>query len=255
MFKPKLGANLIAGLVTGLVFAAPSQAATVSYLLDQSNKLADGINYLQVTISDEGTPGSIDFTVKALQPLLDLAGENFGIQRFGFNVLGGVGAEAQDVAQLPANWRARNGGRMAGFGLFGITLKAKANGKDKDKDGPLNVQDPLTFSIVGVDLDTVLSYVDLSTGRAPQGFSLFSAQVTGLNFGNCGGKGVEGYDSKGAIVLMDGGGKDGGGKCVTSAYFGGASAVPAPPAVWLLATGIAGLAVRRFRSAKARLAA
>lgn len=252
MFKQKLAANLIAGLVTGFVFAAPSHAATVSYFLDQSNKLADGINYLQVTISDEGTPGSIDFTVKALQPLLDLAGENFGIQRFGFNVLGGVGAEAQDVAQLPANWRARNGGRMDGFGLFDITLKAKANGKDKEKDGPRNVQDPLTFSIVGVDLDTVLSYVDLSTGRAPQGFSLFSAQVTGLNFGNCGGggKGGDDKDKKGPFSS-----KDGGGKCVTSAYFGGTSAVPAPPAVWLLATGIAGLAVRRFRSAKARLAA
>jgi hypothetical protein len=90
-----------------------------------------------------------------------------------------------------------------------------------------------------VDLDTVLSYVDLSTGHAPQGFSLFSAQVTGLDFGKCGGGGK---DEKSSDE----------GQCVKSAYFGGnGSAVPAPPAVWLLGTGIVGLVARRFRSAKA----
>lgn len=243
MFKHKLAANLIAGLLTGFVFAAPSQAATVSYFLNQSNTLADGINYLQVTISDEGAPGSIDFKVEALKPLLDLAGDNFGIQKFAFNILGGVGAEASDVDALPENWRARNGGRMSGFGLFDVRLQGKGNSR----------QDPLTFSITGVTLDTILSYVDLSTGRSPQGFSLFAAHVAGFNLGNCGdtgGGGKDDKDDKGKKGPFSG--KEGGGQCVTSAYFGGsANAVPAPPAVWLLATGIAGLAVRRFRSAKA----
>ncbi len=227
--------KIAAALLTGLFMATSSHAASMSYFLDQSNKLSDGINYLKVTISD-GAEGSVDFTVEALQPLLDLAGDNFGIQKFGFNVLGGVAAEAEDVTALPENWRARNGGRMDGFGLYDITLKGKGK----------NRQDPLTFSIEGVTLDTILSYVDLSTGRAPQGFSLFSAKVSGFNFGNCDGDGGKDEDKKGPS------GTDGG-KCTHSAYFGGvtSSNVPAPPAVWLLGTAVAGLAVRRFRTAKA----
>ncbi len=230
-------AKIAAALLTGLFMASSSQAASVSYFLDQSNKLADGINYLKVTIAD-GAEGSVDFTVEALQPLLDLAGDNFGIQKFGFNILGGVAAEADDVSALPENWRARNGGRMDGFGLYDVTLKGKGK----------NRQDPLTFSIDGVTLDTILSYVDLSTGRSPQGFSLFSAKVSGFDFGDCDSGGKD--DKKGPYGLD--GGK--GGKCVHSAYFGGVTemgAVPAPPAVWLLGTAVAGLAVRRFRTAKA----
>jgi hypothetical protein len=217
--------KIAAGLLMGLSFASSSQAASISYFLDQSNKLADGINYLKVTIDDEGALGAINFTVEALQPLLDMAGPNFGIQKFGFNVLGGVGAEADNV-DAPGGWRARNGGRMDGFGLFDVTLKGRGNKR----------QDPLTFSITGVDLDTIQSYIDLSSGRSPQGFSLFSAHVAGFDL-------CEG-DSYPADKKSYGG-------CshhVSSAYFGGNQVVPAPPAIWLLGTAIAGLAVRRFRA-------
>ena len=232
-------AKIAAALLTGLFMASSSQAATMSYFLDQSNKLSDGINYLKVTIAD-GAEGSVNFTVEALQPLLALAGDNFGIQKFGFNVLGGIAAEAEDVTGLPENWRARDGGRMDGFGLYDITLKGKGK----------NRQDPLTFSIDGVSVDSIMSYVDLSTGRSPQGFSLFSAKVSGFNFGNCDSGGGKDDDKKGPSGVD--GGK--GGKCVHSAYFGGVTemgAVPAPPAVWLLGTAVAGLAVRRFRSTRA----
>ena len=227
MLKSKVAALLL----TGFCFVGPSHATQISYYLDQSNRLADGINYLKVTLSDEGAPGDIDFTVEALQPLLDLAGKNFGIQKFAFNVLGGVGAEARDVDALPEKWRARNGGRMDGFGLFDIRAQGRGGSRE----------DPLTFSISGVDFDTIQSYVDLSTGRAPEGFSLFSAQVWGLNSGNCGGKDEDKKDSSDHQF----------GRCIRSAYFGGTTAVPAPPAVWLLGTGILGLVARRFRSAKA----
>lgn len=249
MLKSKVGAALLIGLLS----ATTSQADSISYFLDQSNRLADGINYLKVTISDDGEKeGAINFTVEALQPLIDLAGDDFGIDRFGFNVVGGVGAEAKNVSLLPDDWRARNGGRMDGFGLFDITLGVKSkghndddktngkgheehgNGKGLGHGGGLNVQQPLTFSITGVTFDDILSYVGLSTGNAPEGFSLFSARVTGLNLGDCGG------------------GK-GSGKCdTTSAYFGGVNAVPAPPAIWLLGTAIAGLVVRRLRSSHLR---
>ena len=246
MLKP----TLAAALTIGLLSATASQASSV-YYLDQSNKLADGINYLQVTISDDRAPGVIDFSVKALQPLLDLAGDNFGIDKFAFNIVGGVSAEASDVDLLPAGWRARDGGRMDGFGLFDVRLKGRGNAR----------QDPLTFSITGVDLDTIQSYIDLSTGRAPQGFSLFAAHVSGLNLGDCKGGDSEDNGTKGPLGVSSGkgddgkgggkGGHDGGKKCVTSAYFGdNTSAVPAPPALWLLGTAIGGLAVRRFRRAK-----
>jgi hypothetical protein len=240
-------------LLIGLLSATTSQAGSVAYYLDQSDRLADGVNYLLVTISDDGKDGAIDFKVEALQPLIDLAGTNFGIQMFGFNVVGGTGAEARHVSSLPDKWRAQNGGRMDGFGFFDITMQTRSrghddsektngkgheehgNGKGLGHDGGLNPQQPLTFSITGVKLDDLLSYVDLSTGYASEGFSLFSARVTGLVPGDCGGD-KDGY----------------GGQCdVTSAYFGGTTAVPAPPAVWLLGTGIVGLVLRRFRGARA----
>jgi hypothetical protein len=209
--------HLAAVLLTSLLGATTSQAASISFYLDQSNRLPDGVNYLQVTVAD-GASGAIDFTVTALQPLLDLAGDNFGIDRFAFNVVGGTATERRDVTDLPRRWRAQNGGGMAGFGLFDIRLIG---------GGWRKAQDPLTFSITGVDLDTVLSYVDLSTGRAIQGFSFFSARVVGLDPDWCE-PGVPGA-------------------CVRQAFFGGAQAVPAPPAVWLLGTAVAALAGRRLR--------
>ncbi|MEO8444812.1 MAG: PEP-CTERM sorting domain-containing protein [Gammaproteobacteria bacterium] len=245
-----LKTGLIASLAIGILATTTSQATVISYYLDQSNKLADGINYLQVTISDEREAGVIDFTVQALQPLLDIAGDNFGIQKFGFNIVGGVGAEAADVTLLPDSWRARNAGRMDGFGLFDLTVRG--TGKSRT--------DTLTFSIAGVDFDTVQSYVDLSTGRTPQGFSLFAAHVAGFNSGDCVGDGKGGDDKGGSDDKKTVSGTKstgGGGKCVTSAYFGGngsTTVVPAPPALWLLGTGIAGLVVRRFRQGRAAIA-
>jgi hypothetical protein len=220
-----------AALLIGLFSATASQAASVSFYLDQSNRLADGVNYLQVTIAD-GADGAVDFTVSALQPLLDMAGDNFGIQRFAFNIVGGTATEGRDVTALPSDWRVRNGGRMAGFGRYDITLNGRGKGDSR--------QDPLTFSITGVSLDTILSYVDLSTGRSPEGYSFFSAHVAGLNFGSC-----ESANTK-KIKSVDTSTND----CIQSAYFGGnAEAVPAPPAIWLLGTAVAALAARRLRRA------
>ena len=211
--------HFAAALLIGLFGATTAQAASVSFFLDQSNRLPDGVNYLQVTIAD-GAAGAIDFTVTALQPLLDIAGNNFGIQDFAFNVVGGTGASRRNVTDLPSRWRARNGGRMPGFGLYDMTVSGNARTR----------QESLTFSITGVNLDTVLSYVDLSTGRSPEGFSLFSAQVFGLASGNCNNRR---------------------GPCVRQAHFGGniaaIEAVPAPPAIWLLGTAVAALAGRRLR--------
>jgi hypothetical protein len=66
---------------------ASAQGASISYYLNQSNALPDNVNYLKVTVSDDGlaAPNTIYFRVEILSPLLDIAGTNFGIQRFAFN--------------------------------------------------------------------------------------------------------------------------------------------------------------------------
>lgn len=246
--------RLPAVFLAGLLASGAANAESVTYYLNQSNALPDGVNYLSVTIAD-GQNGSVDFTVQVLQPLLDIAGGNFGIDKFAFNVVGGTDTEAWDVTNLPDYWKASNGGRMDGFGLFDIKLKGRGNSR----------QDPtLTFSITGVDYDTILSYVDLSTGRSPEGHSFFSAHVAGFNWcdlvspfsvtaaphdwnadGDTGNQG-DGGD------WNDNGDCTGTAGCVTSAFFGGGTVVPAPPAVWLLGTGIAALLGRRFRKGVAQ---
>ena len=124
--------HFAAALLIGLFGASTVQAASVSFYLDQSNRLADDVNYLQVTIAD-GAAGAIDFTVTALQPLLDIAGNNFGIQDFAFNVVGGTGAARRNVSDLPSRWRARNGGRMPGFGLYDMTVSGSTIKKNSCK--------------------------------------------------------------------------------------------------------------------------
>lgn len=209
--------QLATALLIGLFSATSSQAASVSFYLDQSSGLPDGVNYLQVTIAD-GVDGAIDFTITALQPLLDIAGEGFGIEKFAFNVVGDVGTTIDNVTAMPAGWQAGHNGLVSGFGTYDLIANHQGS----------SGHNPLTLSVTGVDLDTVMSYVGLSSGSSPQGPSFFAVYVNGFSFGDCG----DGASGK---------------NCYTGAFFGGAQAVPAPPAIWLLGTAVAGLAVRRIR--------
>lgn len=224
--------KIAAGLLVGLSFASSSQAASISYFLDQSDKLADGTNYVQVTISD-GANGAIDFTVTALQPLLDLAAPGrFGITKFAFNVLPDVKVQRKNVdfTSLPKGWAYGQQQDMNGFGKYDRRLRVTSS------KTPLTPS--ISFSIIGIDFDTIASYVELARNSV-EGPSFFSARVEGLNLG---------CDS-----LPTGRSATRSTTCKpTDAFFGGvqtAPAVPAPPALWLLGTAIAGLAVRRFRKA------
>ncbi len=197
---------------TLLLTAGQAQAASISYVMDQSNALRDGVSYLQVTISD-GAEGAINFTVQALQPLLDIAGKNFGIQAFGFNVGAGLDTDSANLTNLPAGWKTRENFRMASFGVF--DLKLYAGGRSRLKT--------LTFSIDGIDGDTPGDYAFFSTGKAGDGNQLFAAHVAGFEF--CGRK-----------------------KCLSSAFFGGGTTVvPLPATAWLFATGLIGALVRARR--------
>lgn len=200
-------------MVTGLIVSGAVSAASVSYYLDQSNEdvlLPDGTNYLQVTIAD-GVGGDIDVTVDILQPLLDIAGVNFGIQSFGFNTTSGTFA---GTVSGPSGWSTNIGMNESGFGNFVVV----ASGDGSNRQSPT-----LSFSISGIVGDTPADYAAFSTGNAGQGNQYFVAHVADF---------------------LD---QDPGAGDVTSAYFAGSTAVPVPAAAWLFgsALGLLGWARRK----------
>lgn len=190
------------GLVGVLLLTAlPAHAASVSFFLDQSNKLPDGTNYLSVMLTENGS-GGVDFLVQTLDPLNSVADRHFGIQKFGFSFLDDAWGEISD---LPDGWRVRSNRRMDGFGKFDIRLQAK--GKKRT--------DELSFTVDGVTLG------DFD--------SLMSAHVAGFEWCRvderrhnwCGGKDctTSAYFAGSMQV----------------------SQVPVPGAVWLFGSGLAGL--------------
>jgi hypothetical protein len=183
---------------TMLLFSAQTFAASVSVFIDQSNALADGTNYLQVTISD-GADGAINFSVETLGPLSDIAGSNYGIQSFSFN-LGATGATLDNIVG-PDGWQVSADRNHSEFGRYDAHLAGRGS----------NRQDALEFSIVGVSGDTPLDYLNaLSSGNASGGNQLFAAHVTGFDGPND----------------------------LTGAQFGGTTVVPLPTSAWLMLSGL-----------------
>ena len=159
--------------LTGSVMlgSAPAAAAGLNFVLDQSNNLPDGENYLEVGISD-GDSGAVNFTVTPLELLTDNARRRFGIQLFAFNVADGVHADASNVAGLPDGWKAFNNKRADGFGRYDIVVMGTGR----------NRQSELSFSLIDVDGDTPGDYALESGGRAHQGNEFFAARVKGLRY-------------------------------------------------------------------------
>ena len=177
--KQRFTNRRLIGLIAGLLCTGMVNAASLSVFLDQSERfplLPDGTNYLQVTVSD-GIDGAIDFRVETLAPLQSLAGYNFGIQAFAFN-LGGSGAGLGNLV-LPDSWNAFSNENFSGFGDFDVVIKR----------GGVDRLDPLVFSIQGVAGDSIQDYLaSLSTGFAPEGNVLFSALVVGFDGDRVGAK-------------------------------------------------------------------
>ena len=130
--KKHIGALAPAVLALGIV-AAPAQAASVSYFLDQSNDLPDGTNYLAVFLTEGFS--AIDFNVSTLEPLNNIAGSNFGIQDFGFNTTYAGTITAGDFSNLPDGWSVSIA--QDGFGKFEFAVS----------DGGNSRTDQLSFSI------------------------------------------------------------------------------------------------------------
>ncbi len=193
-----------------LAFAACSDAALVSYDLDQSSDFPDGRTYLRVTIDDQGLPGRINFRVSVLGSLLDFSDRKFGIDEFGFN--SDFAISSTRIVGLPKNWKYDGRETMDGFGRFDAVVEAKG--------ASARVQS-LAFSITGIQMDTISSYLERSSGHARNGNFFFVAHVAGL-------------DSRDFF-------------CVDDAYFAGSKPslplpTPLPASGWLLLAGLAVLA-------------
>lgn len=210
-----------------LMFASSAYATTVTYILDQSNELKDGVDYLSVTLSDE-TDGQLDFWVEILPSLSDMAGGNFGIQSFAFNysdfISDVTGEEAISSTTdrilansddsdfiLPDTWKVQTNKGMSEAGKFDVRLMGRGNSR----------QDPLHFSILGVGLDDVSDF--------------FAAHIAGFELpgGECADE-HEGYDECG----MD--------ETSSAFFFGGRLVeepppIPVPAAVWLFGSGLLAL--------------
>lgn len=197
----KAGAAITFGM-----FSLQAGAASISYYLDQSNVLPDGVNYAQVTISDSMTvAGDIDFSVEVISSAFPVQGANFGMQAFSFNYDTALTVNDTNITGIdPASWTvSENANAGGGFGKFEFQLSG---------DGATRTE-ILSFSITGVDGDTVNDYAIGST-LIPSSGEFFAAHIAGF------------FDAATGE---------------TSAQFAGSSPVPVPAAVWLFGSGLLGL--------------
>ncbi len=193
-------------MLTALTPLAPAHAASVSFFLDQSNKLPDGTNYLSVMLTE--SEGGVDVLVKTLAPLNGIAGGHFGIQSFGFNFTSNTSYE---ITGLSDYWKVQKDKQMSEFGRYDIRLQGKGKART----------DTLGFTVSGV---TLADFDDF-----------FAAHVAGFEW--C--KIDDDERSEKFKKHRWCGDKD----CVSSAYFGGGTptAVPLPAAAWLFGSGLLGL--------------
>ena len=150
--------------------------ATISYYLDQPNVLLDGVNYVQVTISDSTTTiGNIDFRVEVRDSVFTVSGSNFGMQNFSFNYDPSLSVDASNIIDIDSlGWTVSEGANTGGgFGKFGFQLSG--NGRSRTE--------LLSFSISGVDEDTIYSYAMGSTLN-PAAIDFFAAHIAGFGAKN-----------------------------------------------------------------------
>jgi hypothetical protein len=257
-----LAQSFLALLLTTLSCGA--SAATLSYVLDQSNTLPDHVDYLTVTLSDD-VEGQVDFWVDARSPLTDIAGENFGIQKFSFHVggdllSGGHPGHDRDGDEPPGIEVARE---HREFGMSEAHRNSEAgrwSPAGEAGEEPHGMLDSLLTADAFLLPDGWRVQLDrggrhgedgynvrlLGTGHSRQdplhfsvlGLALedvlagFSAHVAGFEFtgDGCGEGEHRGEEGNGCRVI-------------TSAYFSGDRpvVVPLPATAWLLGSGLLGL--------------
>lgn len=150
-----------------------AQAASTTYLIDQSDMLADGSGYLRVTLTE--TDGGVDFRVETLDPLNSIAGANFGIHSFGFSL---TSDRLHEIAGLPDQWRMKADAQFSEFGRYDIEVKSSDTSQTSD----------LRFNVGG----TTLADFD----------GVFAAYIDGLRIGSDESKFRSGYFGGGSITAV-----------------------------------------------------
>jgi hypothetical protein len=147
--------------------------------LNGNPTLADNVGYAQVTI-DNNSANALTFTVSLLSPLTSIAGSNFGIQEFGFNVIGtnplADAARANAQWTLPSSWSANVApppNQYDGFGRFEVSLSTTGSERPS----------PLIFQLLNAGL-TLSSFAENSTNTAAEGNVFFGAHIAGIDTGN-----------------------------------------------------------------------
>jgi hypothetical protein len=223
--------QLLLATALGTLMSFETQAASINYILDQSNIetiLPDGVSYLTVTIQDGLTFGTDTNAVKFIVDVIDSVftsggiskGNNFGIRDFGFNLAAGAPTVADSNIVGPSGWSGNivpPNNQLDGFGRF--TADIKGTGQNRF--------DPLVFWITGVIGDTITSYAAPSSnpGNSPnpaaQGNAWFAAHVGDFKVN---------------------------GSTINDGYFGGGTSttpppvapVPLPAALWLFMSALTG---------------
>lgn len=212
----------VAGLVL-MLLASSAKADSVTYLLDQGQSSTNPIfvdnvnNYLSLLITSV-TAGSATFTLTpTLSPSLGIvAGANYGIDSFGFNVNGTSALTGASFSGLAAGWSLTTGFNQDGFGNYEYVVRTTGQGRVS----------PLTFTVNGLTAATPSATLSLfqknSVGNAGEGNFFFASHLAGFTQT---------------------------GSTTTSAFFAGSSAAPVPEpetyGMLLGGLGLMGLIARR----------
>jgi len=145
--------NIIAASAISLFSLTSANAASITYVMNFANELADGPNYGTVTISDGADASNaeyVDFSVEIIGSEFAPFGDNFGMDSFYFNASDSVTVTEANIIDIdPASWDINfNKNAGGGYGFFDIQSKGDGGSRT------LN----LSFSIANIIGDTIADY-------------------------------------------------------------------------------------------------